>query len=186
MTEYECTQFERFNFGRETKLNCRQECGEFIECHFYLHRISVVSSTIKHNLTFSRVIWFLNNKKAETVSRMLRKKQSKFTVESQSEEEQNSANEVDEEESENEQMDENVSENDENDEDQSEADQMDVAAGPSGMSEAKPPKKRKRGIIYISSIPKHMSVMILREMLNQYAKIDRIFLQPGKVPGKLV
>lgn len=116
---------------------------------------------------------------------MQRKRQSEFKVESQSEEEESSANEVDEEESENEPEpepeQENVSEGD-----QSDAEEMDVA-GPSGSNvadEVKQPKKRKRGIIYISSIPKHMNVMILREMLGQYAKIGRIFLQPGKLPGK--
>lgn len=60
-------------------------------------------------------------------------------------------------------------------------------AGPSGsgLSE-EPPKKKKRGIIYISSIPKYMNVTILREMLSQYAKIGRIFLQPGKLTSKLI
>lgn len=61
------------------------------------------------------------------------------------------------------------------------------AAGPSGLDAAeKPPKKKKRGIIYISSIPKYMNVTILREMLSQYAKIGRIFLQPGKLSGELI
>lgn len=49
----------------------------------------------------------------------------------------------------------------------------------------KPEKKRKRGIIYISAIPKHMTVTILREMLGQYAKISRVYLQPAKSPGIL-
>lgn len=44
-------------------------------------------------------------------------------------------------------------------------------------------KKKKRGIIYISTIPKFMTVTILREMLGQYAKINRVFLQPGKQAG---
>lgn len=61
-----------------------------------------------------------------------------------------------------------------------------VAAGLSGLDAAeKPPKKKKRGIIYISSIPKYMNVTILREMLSQHAKIGRIFLQPGKLSGEL-
>lgn len=47
------------------------------------------------------------------------------------------------------------------------------------------PKKKKRGIIYISTIPKFMNVTILREMLDQYAKVGRIFLQPEKVSGNL-
>lgn len=45
-------------------------------------------------------------------------------------------------------------------------------------------KKKKRGIIYISTIPKYMNVSILREMLGQYAVINRVFLQPGKTPGE--
>lgn len=120
---------------------------------------------------------------------MQRKRQLEFTIESQSVDEEISANKTDENESENEQEHENASENndeDDDDDNQTEADQMDMA-GPSGLNDAlevKQPKKRKRGIIYISSIPKHMNVMILREMLDQYAKIDRVFLQPGKLPGK--
>lgn len=51
-------------------------------------------------------------------------------------------------------------------------------------SKEKPEKKKKRGIIYISSIPKYMNVTILREMLSEYAKIGRIFLQPGKLSGE--
>lgn len=61
-------------------------------------------------------------------------------------------------------------------------------AGPSGAGTSKstvnPIKKKKKGIIYISSIPKHMNVAILRDMLGQYAQVGRIFLQPGKLPGK--
>lgn len=60
-----------------------------------------------------------------------------------------------------------------------------AAAGPSGLdADEKQAKKKKRGIIYISSIPKYMNVTILREMLSQYAKIGRIFLQPGKLSGE--
>lgn len=46
-------------------------------------------------------------------------------------------------------------------------------------------KKKKRGIIYLSTIPKHMNVTILREMLSQYATVGRIFLQPEKLPSGL-
>lgn len=56
-------------------------------------------------------------------------------------------------------------------------------AGTSDSTE-KPQKKKKRGIIYISTIPKHMNVTILREMLGQHAKLGRIFLQPGKLTSK--
>lgn len=45
-------------------------------------------------------------------------------------------------------------------------------------------KKKKKGIIYISSIPKFMNVTILRELLGEYARIGRIFLQPGKLTSK--
>ncbi|XP_057333417.1 activator of basal transcription 1-like [Microplitis mediator] len=38
-------------------------------------------------------------------------------------------------------------------------------------------KKYKRGIIYISQIPKYMNCAILREMLSVYGKIDRVYLQ---------
>ena len=41
-------------------------------------------------------------------------------------------------------------------------------------------KKKKRGIIYISSIPKHMNVAILRDLLEEYGEVGRIFLQPEK------
>lgn len=62
-----------------------------------------------------------------------------------------------------------------------------TTAGPSGSKTADGvAKKKKRGIIYISSIPKYMNVTILREMLSQYAKIGRIFLQPGKLSGQLI
>lgn len=68
--------------------------------------------------------------------------------------------------------DENVSENEEQ-------------AGPSGLeAENASEKKKKRGIIYLSSIPKYMNVTILREMLSEYAKIGRIYLEPGKLTRK--
>lgn len=65
----------------------------------------------------------------------------------------------------------------------SESDNDEEIAGPSGLNE-KPSTKKKRGILYFSSIPKYMNVTILREMLSQYAKIGRIFLQPGKLTGE--
>lgn len=65
------------------------------------------------------------------------------------------------------------------------ASENDEEAGPSesGTSEQSG-KKKKRGIIYISSIPKFMNVTILRELLSQYAKLGRVFLQPGKLSGE--
>ncbi|KAH8326804.1 hypothetical protein KR059_011937 [Drosophila kikkawai] len=41
-------------------------------------------------------------------------------------------------------------------------------------------KKRKKGIIYISNIPKHMNVTRLREILGDFGKIGRVYLQPEK------
>lgn len=46
-------------------------------------------------------------------------------------------------------------------------------------------KKKKRGIIYISSIPKHMNVTMMREIFGQYGKVGRIYLQPEKEIRKL-
>lgn len=92
-------------------------------------------------------------------------------------------------------MDNSASESDENvnmENDKSEDDDTgdlvddEIEAGPSSKcsNDQNPTKKqRKRGVIYISSIPKHMNVTILREMLGQYAKIGRVFLQPGKLTG---
>lgn len=41
-------------------------------------------------------------------------------------------------------------------------------------------KKKKPGIIYLSSIPQHMTVAIVRDFLNEYGEVGRIFLQPDK------
>lgn len=45
-------------------------------------------------------------------------------------------------------------------------------------------KKKKHGILYISSIPKFMTVSILRELLGEYARVGRIFLQPAKTENQ--
>ncbi|XP_055912115.1 uncharacterized protein LOC129946103 [Eupeodes corollae] len=47
---------------------------------------------------------------------------------------------------------------------------------------SKPKKKRKKGIIFVSNIPKHMNVTRIREILGGYGKIGRVFLQPEKMP----
>lgn len=39
-------------------------------------------------------------------------------------------------------------------------------------------KTQKKGIVYISSIPKHMNVAICRILMEQFGEIGRIFLQP--------
>lgn len=41
-------------------------------------------------------------------------------------------------------------------------------------------KKRKKGIIYIGTIPKHMNVSICREFMERFGEVGRIFLQPDK------
>lgn len=39
-------------------------------------------------------------------------------------------------------------------------------------------KIRKKGIIYISSIPEHMNVAMCRELMECFGEVGRIFLQP--------
>lgn len=67
--------------------------------------------------------------------------------------------------------------------DRSIADDEETEAGPSGSAKADGGKKKK-GIIYMSSIPKFMNVTILRELLSEFAAIGRIFLQPGKLSSE--
>ncbi|KAL9884940.1 uncharacterized protein ACN427_011578 [Glossina fuscipes fuscipes] len=43
-------------------------------------------------------------------------------------------------------------------------------------------KKRKKGIIYVSNLPKHMNVTRIKEILGAYGKIGRVYLQPEKLP----
>jgi ESF2/ABP1 family protein len=40
-------------------------------------------------------------------------------------------------------------------------------------------KKRKCGIIFISTLPPHMNVTKIREILSVYGDIGRVFLQPA-------
>lgn len=54
---------------------------------------------------------------------------------------------------------------------------------PSASSSQPPTKKRKRGIIYLSTIPKHMTVAIARDMFSQYANIGRMYFQPETKTG---
>ncbi|XP_067009096.2 activator of basal transcription 1 [Anabrus simplex] len=41
-------------------------------------------------------------------------------------------------------------------------------------------KKRKRGIIYISTIPPYMTVTKITEIFSQYGEVGRVFLQPAE------
>lgn len=45
-------------------------------------------------------------------------------------------------------------------------------------------KTRKKGIIYISSIPQHMNVAICREFMEKFGEVGRIFLQPDSKGSK--
>lgn len=38
-------------------------------------------------------------------------------------------------------------------------------------------KKRKRGIVYLSSIPKHMNVALIKNLFNEYGAVGRVYLQ---------
>ncbi|SPP88559.1 pre-rRNA-processing protein esf2-like [Drosophila guanche] len=59
-------------------------------------------------------------------------------------------------------------------------DEMDLANFKSSSSATVQKKKRKKGIIYISNIPRHMNVTRLREILGECGKIGRVYLQPEK------
>lgn len=63
----------------------------------------------------------------------------------------------------------------------------DKNSGEDGPSKAvKKIRKVKHGIIYISSIPKYMTVSILREFLSEQVDIGRVYLQAanGQKGGK--
>lgn len=38
-------------------------------------------------------------------------------------------------------------------------------------------KKRKRGIVYLSSIPKYMNIAKIRELFTIYGEVGRIYFQ---------
>lgn len=40
-------------------------------------------------------------------------------------------------------------------------------------------KTRKRGIIYLSTIPPYMNVTKIREIFSQFGEVGRIYLQPS-------
>lgn len=63
---------------------------------------------------------------------------------------------------------------------ESEEDLNEEEPGPSKSktSKQKIEKVKKKGIIYISSIPKHMNVAICRELMERFGEVGRIFLQP--------
>lgn len=75
-------------------------------------------------------------------------------------------------------------EDDNGSDDDDEDDEMDLANFKVNAKTDKTQKKRKKGIIYISNIPKHMNVTRLREILGECGKIGRVYLQPEKKLGK--
>lgn len=60
-----------------------------------------------------------------------------------------------------------------------EDDTEDPEQSTSSLKPDAPEKKKKRGIIYLSTIPKHMTVSIARDMFSQYADVGRMFFQPS-------
>lgn len=77
-----------------------------------------------------------------------------------------------------------ASDADENEDNDDDDDEMDLANFKASAKTGKTTKKRKKGIIYISNIPKHMNVTRLREILGECGKIGRVYLQPEKKLGK--
>ena len=57
-------------------------------------------------------------------------------------------------------------------------DSEDITEEPETSGSKQKIKIRKKGIVYISSIPKHMNVAICREMMERFGEVGRIFLQP--------
>ncbi|XP_043499626.1 activator of basal transcription 1-like isoform X1 [Polistes fuscatus] len=52
----------------------------------------------------------------------------------------------------------------------------------SDTQEVKSVKKKKSGIIYLSSIPKYMNIIMVREMFSTYGKVGRVYLQLAENP----
>uniref|UniRef100_A0A1Q3F3N0 Activator of basal transcription 1 n=1 Tax=Culex tarsalis TaxID=7177 RepID=A0A1Q3F3N0_CULTA len=73
--------------------------------------------------------------------------------------------------------------NDENEDPSDDDQEQPTPAKRSKVKLVTPLKKKKPGIIYISSIPKHMNVTILRELLEPYGDVGRIYLQPERKDG---
>jgi len=65
-----------------------------------------------------------------------------------------------------------------------EGDEMELASFKAACSSSDPAKKIKKGIIYISNIPKHMTLTRLREILGEYGAIGRVYLQPEKLSSE--
>ena len=46
-----------------------------------------------------------------------------------------------------------------------------------GLEEEKRPKRRKPGIVYLSTIPPNMNVAKIRQYFSSFGTLDRVFLQ---------
>ena len=57
----------------------------------------------------------------------------------------------------------------------SEDNKSDISDTPKSMLK---PKKDKRGVVYMATIPPHMSAEVIRKMLTQRFEIGRIYLEP--------
>lgn len=44
-------------------------------------------------------------------------------------------------------------------------------------------KKRKRGIVYLSSIPKYMNVALIKNLFGEYGSVGRVYLQLSEHDG---
>ncbi|XP_058125282.1 uncharacterized protein LOC131293534 [Anopheles ziemanni] len=115
----------------------------------------------------------------------------KFVPKQASEESENSPSE---DQSENEaDLHEDQSENDEDDdEDPEENDDEEMESESTELPKKVPKvtplvkkKKNKAGIVYISNIPKHMNVTVLRGLLEPYGEIGRVYLEPERKGRKI-
>ena len=75
-----------------------------------------------------------------------------------------------------------ISDNEQQTEDENEMEVEDDESEDSKMyikplSNLQSTKKKKRGIIYLSTIPKYMNVIKVREIFSQYGEIGRVYLQ---------
>lgn len=72
------------------------------------------------------------------------------------------------------------------DESENDEDHEEEAPASQNQSDKPKPKIGKKGILYISNIPRHMNVTICRELMEQFGEVGRIFLQPDKKGSKFI
>lgn len=91
-----------------------------------------------------------------------------------------SSDEEEAEEPENEESEDEAQENEEKSESDSEAQEGEKMEVDKEKKTKDLKKMKKPGLIYISNIPKHMNVAILKEFLEEYGEVGRIYLVPEK------